>query len=82
MKNEKDDLRQFAMQRLNVHNSELATRYNNAPLDKDVMREAHSTHRNLFDEELRDKINDLLEPGNQVMKEQLEDIKQLYLDKL
>ena len=74
---------QFAKERLSNHLAELNTRYENKKPDKEVLQQAFKEHREILNKELDEKIQTLLSSeSNSGMKEDLGNIKDIYISKL
>lgn len=73
---------QFAEEKLKNHLAELNTRYWNEDVDDKTRRTAYHNHREIFEQELDEKIRSLLANDNNAwLKGDLENSKQMYLDK-
>ncbi|MEO6289550.1 MAG: hypothetical protein ABIO76_06500 [Ginsengibacter sp.] len=73
----------FATERLNNHQAELNTRYDNEAIDKETLEKAYSQHREIFSTELDEKIQ-AFSTGqkDQWIKTELQNQKNNYLSKL
>lgn len=73
----------FAVDRLNNHIAELNTRYQNEAIDKETLEKAYSEHKEIFSQELDEKIKEL-NPGqnNEWLTTELQNQKSNYLNQL
>ena len=75
--------RDFAKDRLQNHISELETRYQNRDLGSpDLKTQAYREHRQIFQKEMSDKMEELIKPGNEFLKPALGELRDRFLDKL
>lgn len=78
-----EKFREFAKGRLQNHISELETRYQNRdPGSPDLKTQAYHEHRQIFQKELSDKMEELMRPGNELLKPALGELRDRFLDKL
>lgn len=76
-------LEQFAKKTLSNHLAELNTQYENEKPGKEALQKGYQAHREIFKEELEEKIQSLLSSeSDSKLKENLENIKDTYLSKL
>jgi hypothetical protein len=75
---------QFAEDKLNNHVGELNTRYENERLGSEELRQrAYQDHRNIYEQELDEKIHSLLRQGeNDWLQGELQNLKHQYLGRL
>ena len=75
---------QFAEEKLNNHVGELNTRYENERLGSEELRQrAYQDHRNIYEQELDEKIHSLLRQGeNDWLQGELQNLKHQYLGRL
>lgn len=59
-KNEIEDFKQFAANRLKIHQDELHTRYRDESIDKDTLEQGYEAHRKIFRQELKEKADTIL----------------------
>ncbi|MDQ6761254.1 MAG: hypothetical protein M3015_01350 [Bacteroidota bacterium] len=75
--------RDFAKNELENHLLELNTKYQNRkPAFDDLTKEAYSEHRQVLENELSEKIKELITEDNRFLRPSLEEIKEKYVDKL
>ena len=78
-----ENFREFAKAHLQNHNSELSTRYQNRNLaSSDLRLDAYPEHQRIFQNELEDKIEELLTEDNQYLRPALNDMKERFIEKL
>ncbi len=75
--------RDFAEKKLNDHTLELETHYQNRELaSNDLKQQAYKEHRQLFEKELADKMEELLTNDNQFLRPALTELKERFIEKL
>jgi hypothetical protein len=73
----------FAGKELENHKRELETRYQGRELSSTaLLEEAYRKQRELFGEELSEKIEELSDNGDQFLRASLWELKEEYLDRL
>lgn len=76
-------LMQFAEEKLKNHLVELNTRYLNEGVDDETKRTAYHNHRQMFEQELNERIQSVLaDENNAWLQGDLENTKHTYLEKL
>lgn len=74
---------EFAKERLENHQAELDTRYDNEKIDNETIKMAYTEHQKIYRRELDEKRNDLLSTEkNTELKKELENAGKGFLDKL
>ncbi|MEP7252281.1 MAG: hypothetical protein ABI683_07865 [Ginsengibacter sp.] len=77
------DFEQFATDTLNNHVAELNTRYENEAIDNQTVEEAYMEHKEIFSQELEEKIKELSSGQNdQWLHTELQNQKHSFLSKL
>lgn len=78
-----EEFKQFAQERLNIHQRELDTRYENQAIDTATLRKAYSDHQEIYRQELQEKMEDLSagEPG-EWLRTELKTQQDQYISKL
>ena len=75
--------RDFAKNELKNHKCELETRSQNRELaSDDLMQEAYSKHRQVLENELSEKMEELISEDNRFLRPALEEIREKYVGKL
>ena len=75
--------REFAESKLKVHEDELNTRYYDLQIDKPTMEQAYADHAKIFEQELKEKLNDLLRGTNDPsLTNELNSISKSYVEQL
>ena len=78
-----EEFRNFAQQELDNHLLELQTRYQDRELaSNDLKNEAYDSHRQIFKNELLEKIETLVNKDNQFLRSSLDMIRESFVDKL
>lgn len=75
------EFEKFADERLNNHLEELSTRYENQEIGKETLEKAYSEHKEIFRQELEEKLNELAQ-NDQGLHAALQNQKHLFLIKL
>lgn len=76
-----ENFRVFADRRLRNHVTELETRYQNRGVDEDLKQQAYKEHRKIFQEELSDKMEELISTENEFLRPALGQLTDRFLDK-
>jgi hypothetical protein len=77
------DFRRFAEEKLRNHTEELKTRYRNEALgSKELKEESYIGHQRIFNQEMDEKINQLIPDDDPWLKEELKNLKDNFLLKL
>lgn len=78
-----ETFRDFAKEKFQNHSFELDTRYQNRELaSDDLKQQAYKEHKKIFQEELSEKIEELLNESNQFLRPALNHIKDKLIEKL
>jgi uncharacterized protein YciU (UPF0263 family) len=81
--NAMQDFKEFASDRLKNHLDELNVRYENRKIDKNTLEKAYDNHREIFSQELDEKIIKLSSgQDNQWLQAELQNQKDSYLNQL
>jgi hypothetical protein len=79
MKKEKEKFIAFAENRINEHQKEISTRYQNAqPGSRDSIKEALLVHNDLFMQELDEKIQEMSYKRDPLLTDELTRLKHTY----
>jgi hypothetical protein len=79
---EVEEFSAFANTRLQNHIRELETRYQGREPEPDLKREGYRAHQQIYQEELSDKMEELLTEKNQFLKPELSALRDTFLAKL
>lgn len=81
--NQMETFRKYAETQLEIHQQELATRYYNRELSSaELKAEALEAQRGLFETELAERMEELLQEGDSSLRSSLQEVKDEFLQKL
>ncbi len=78
-----ETFRDYAEKQLKEHALEVETHYQNRELaSNDLKHQAYKEHRQLFEKELANKMEELLIPNQQFLRPALTELKERFIEKL
>ena len=81
--NQWETFHRYAETELEIHQAELATRYQNRELSSaELKAEALAAQRGLFEKELNEEVEALLKGGDSSLRSALEEVRDEFLKKL